>query len=92
MATTHRPLLKGFMMGKPKKPRKISYHLIPEDENPEMYALLQRLVTEDHDHLIDAVIKLAWCTSWKPDANGILTLGKCKLASDLVLGLFQYVP
>jgi len=66
-----------------KKPRKISYQLIPEDERPEMYDLLNELIGAYHDHLATARIALAWCYSWKPDPDGRMVLGKCKKASDL---------
>jgi hypothetical protein len=48
-----------------------------------MYAMLAQLVASYHEDLIDARIALAWCTSWKPDVDGKVTLGKCKKTSDL---------
>src|SRR5581483_5784271 len=67
------------------KPKRVSYELIPRDGDvgERMYALLERLVVDHHDHLAEARIALAWCTSWKPDVDGRVVLGKCKKASDL---------
>jgi hypothetical protein len=48
-----------------------------------MYELLAELVALYHEELEGARIALAWCTSWKPDVDGRVTLGKCKKASDL---------
>jgi hypothetical protein len=65
------------------KPRKVAYSIISPTEEPELYDLLRELVESYHDHLINARISLAWCYSWKPDADGQLILGKCKKAADL---------
>lgn len=65
------------------KPRKVSYSLISPTDEPELYDLLHELVARYHDHLINARIALAWCNSWKPNADGQLTLGKCRKATDL---------
>jgi Putative phage metallopeptidase len=71
---------------KPKQPKAVNYELIGEDEivGRPMYHLLRELVDAHHrDELHEARIALAWCTSWKPDVDGRVTLGKCKKASDL---------
>lgn len=65
------------------KPKKLAYQIISTNDEPELYALMEELIDEFHDHLIGAKIALAWCHSWKPDPDGILTLGKCKKAADL---------
>jgi hypothetical protein len=67
------------------KPRSVSYELIPHDSviGHPMYALLHELVKAHHEDLRDARIALAWCTSWRRDADGHLTIGKAKKASDL---------
>lgn len=69
-------------MGKAKK---VTYEFIrrESDIGAPMYALLDDLVDEHHEHLREARIALAWCTSWRPDVDGRLTLGKCRKASDL---------
>lgn len=72
------------------KPKKLSYRIIKEDEEPELHDLLNQLIAKYHEHLSDAKIALAWCFSWKPDVDGILTLGKCKKASDLDRQLHDY--
>jgi hypothetical protein len=58
-----------------------------------VYRLLRELVMAYHEHLKDARIALAWCTSWKPDVDGRVTLGKCKKASDLdrELATFDFI-
>lgn len=67
------------------KPKKVSYELIARDSiiGHPMYALLDELVDLHHKHLRRARIALAWCTSWKPDVDGRVTLGMCRKASDL---------
>jgi hypothetical protein len=72
---------------KGKKPatKKVSYELIERETEigRHLYARLNVLVDRHHDDLQDARIALAWCTSWKPDVDGRVTLGKCQKASDL---------
>ena len=78
-------------MRKPK-PKAVSYELIAQDGHTgePMYALLAELVAAHHEDLDRARIALAWCTSWKPDVDGRVTLGKCKKASDLDRELSQW--
>lgn len=78
---------------KVKGPKRVSYELI--DKNNEtvgrpIYRLLRELVQDHHPHLVNARIALAWCTSWKPDVDGRVVLGKCKKASDLDRELAAY--
>jgi hypothetical protein len=70
---------------KPGKPKRVHYELIPRDDvaSRPMYALLGELVDKHHRDLCDARIELAWCTSWRPDVDGRVTLGQCRKASDL---------
>lgn len=70
-------------MSRPSKPKRVAYTLLMHADHPDLYARLSRLVAEHHEDLRDARIALAWCTSWKPDVDGRVTLGKCKKASDL---------
>jgi putative metallopeptidase len=67
------------------KPKKVSYELIPRDSEigTPMYWLLDELIEQHHDDLQTAKIALAWCTSWKPDVDGHVTIGRCMKASDL---------
>lgn len=70
---------------KTTKPKKVSYELIPKDSvlDHPMYVLMDELIEAHHPDLCNARIALAWCTSWNPDVDGRVTLGKCKKASDL---------
>jgi len=69
----------------PKRPKRVSYELIERESiiGVAMYRLLDELVRQHHEDLRDARVGLAWCTSWKPDVDGRVTLGKCVKASDL---------
>lgn len=79
-------------MAKRGKGKKVSYELLEceSDIGRPLYALLDELVTKYHEDLRDARIALAWCTSWKPDVDGRVTLGKCVKASDLHRELAPY--
>lgn len=70
----------------------LTYELIPRDSEIgwQLYAVLDSLVAQHHEHLHEARIALAWCTSWKPDVDGRVTLGKCVKASDLHRELAPY--
>jgi hypothetical protein len=74
------------------KPKGLTYELIePEsDIGRPLYRLLEGLVEQHHEDLREARIALAWCTSWKPDVDGRVTLGKCVKASDLHRELAPY--
>lgn len=81
---------------KVKGPKRVSYELIDrkhETVGKPIYRLLRDLVQAHHTHLIDARIALAWCTSWRPDVDGRVVLGKCKKASDLdrELAAFDFI-
>src|SRR5687767_9528167 len=77
------------------KRKTVHYELIPRDNVAyrSMYALLGELIDAHHKDLRDARITLAWCSSWKPDTDGRVILGKCKKASDLdrELAAFDFV-
>ena len=75
-----------------KGPKKIAYTVIAKDSDAgiEMYPILDELVADFHDDLYRARIVCAWCTSWKPDPEGHVTIGKCKRASDLDRELANY--
>src|SRR4051812_39232899 len=84
-------------MKRPKKigaPKSLSYVLIPakSEIGAPMYDRLYQLIADHHEDLdrTNVRIALAWCTSWKPDADGRLTLGKCKKATDLDRELAPY--
>src|SRR5436190_20056638 len=72
---------------RPQKAKKLTYELIDQDTDTgrPLYALLAELVELHHDDLYrtDARVALARCTSWKPDVDGRVALGKCRKAADL---------
>jgi hypothetical protein len=75
-----------------KKSKKVSYELIREDTDSgaAMYRTMRHLIDQHHSELTDARIALAWCTSWKPDADGRVTIGKCKKSTDLDREVHDY--
>jgi hypothetical protein len=77
---------------RPGKPKPLTYELIERESEigRGLYDVLDGLVEQHHEDLRDARIALAWCTSWKPDVDGRVTLGKCKRASDLDRELTPY--
>lgn len=79
-------------MKKPKGQKAVSYLLIDRitESGEQMYNLLDALVAEHHGDLTGARFALAWNTSWQPDVDGRVTLGKCKKASDLDRELAAY--
>ncbi len=80
-----------------RKPARVTYELIPEDSEigAPMYARLAALIEAHHRELLTthARIALAWCTSWRPDVDGHITIGKCKksTALDRELHAFDFV-
>lgn len=71
---------------KAPKVKRVSYELVPDtlaEPGRSMHTMLRDLVRAHHPDLKDARIGLAFCSSWKADEDGRLTLGKCKKASDL---------
>jgi hypothetical protein len=76
-------------MGKPKK---LHYRLIERgtDEGKPVYAMVERYVKEFHKHLYAPRIACAWAFSWKPNADGQVTLGKCKRSSDIDRELIEF--
>lgn len=65
------------------KPKKIPWEMLDREHQPEMYELLDELITEHHDELFNARVALAFNTSWKPDTDGHRTIGRCRKVSDL---------
>ncbi len=67
------------------KRKPVNYELIDpgSDIGRPIYQVLADLVAAHHEDLFEARIALAWCLSWKPDADGHVTIGKCKKTSDL---------
>lgn len=73
-----------------KAPPKLVYTLLAREAHQPYYAHVDHLVARFHEDLREAQIALAWCTSWKADVDGTVTLGKCKRASDLDRELAPY--
>lgn len=73
-----------------KKPAKVAYRLLPRAEHPAMYQRLEAIVHAHHEELRDARIAVAWCTSWRPDVDGNVTIGRCKRASALDRELHEW--
>ncbi len=86
-------------MGKGKRgntrARAVGYELINRDhvEGYPIFALLDELIHDHHDHLRDARIAIAWNLTWQPDADGRVKLAACARASDLAreLAPFDFV-
>lgn len=76
----------------PKTPKapKVAYTLLTREDHAADYQRLDALVDAHHEELRQANIGLAFCNSWKADADGIKTLGKCKRASALDRELHEY--
>jgi putative metallopeptidase len=75
------------------KPKRLAYELIRDEPGSigrQAYVMLRELISAFRRDLVDARIALAWCTSWKPDADGRVTIGKCRKASDLDRELMEY--
>jgi hypothetical protein len=78
---------------KTPKPKRLAYELIRDEPGGIgrlAYVMLRELVRDFRRDLVDARIALAWCTAWKPDADGRVTIGKCKKASDLDRELMEF--
>lgn len=71
-------------MAKKKKAKKaVNIQLLSRQDHAGLYEMLNDLVGEQHHHLIDARIALAWRFGWKEDKDGRLKLGQAKKLSDL---------
>lgn len=65
--------------------KKLSYKIIKKSEKAgvKMHAMMKFLITKYHEELEAARIGLAWNLTWRPDADGRATLGKCRLVGNL---------
>jgi hypothetical protein len=70
------------------KTKKVTVYPVPTTD--QAHEVLQELVTAHHPELEEAKIALLFNRSWKVSASGRLTLGKCKLASDLDRALSDF--
>lgn len=71
---------------KPKDQRKrVSVKLVKADtaEGKPIFSLVARTIERHHDELTQARIAIAWNLAWKPDTDGVRTIGKVRKASDL---------
>lgn len=79
---------RGMRAKKAKAPKKLTYELIddqPGSIGKQAYNMMRDHIEREREDLarLGTKIALAWCTSWKPDADGRVTIGKCRKASDL---------
>lgn len=65
--------------------KKLSYKIIKkQDANGlKMHTMMAYLIAKHHEDLEGARIGLAWNLTWRPDADGRATLGKCRLVGSL---------
>lgn len=76
-------------VGRTRKPKvhekRINVQLVKPDsvEGKPIYELVARTIEQHHEELTNARIAVAWNKSWKPDADGRLTIGKLRKCSDL---------
>jgi hypothetical protein len=56
------------------KHTKVPYRLV--EEGSELDSITKDLIIRNHDHLTDATIRFVWNLAWKPDKDGVRTLGK----------------
>jgi hypothetical protein len=71
---------------KPAKRKKVTVRIIKEKhagETTEPHKLLAEIRREEHAHLAEAKIGLAWRCGWRSDTDGHMKLGQCKKSSDL---------
>lgn len=75
------------------KPKRLAYELIKDEPGGvgrQAYVMMRELVRAHRRDLVDARIALAWCSAWKADADGRVTIGKCRKASDLDRELMEF--
>lgn len=71
---------------KAKKRKKVTVQLLKRvnaGQVVEPYKILEEIVAKDRADLADVKLALAWRVGWRPDANNILTLGRCRKRGDL---------
>lgn len=55
-----------------------------------VYAVMEALIRQHHEHLAKAKIAIAWRFGWKANSDGRVTLGQAKKGSDLDRELHGY--
>jgi hypothetical protein len=81
-------------MARRKKPKIIKVRLIErtgeDGKVRQPYQIMEELVGKYHPHLATAKIALAWRFDMKANADGLVTLGQARKASDLDRELHQF--
>jgi hypothetical protein len=71
---------------KAKKRKKVTVQLLKRSHAgkvTEPYEIMEELIERDRSDLADVKIAIAWRVGWRADANGLLTLGRCRKRGDL---------
>lgn len=71
---------------KEKRRKRVTVKLIPRKhagEVTEPWALMEEIRAAHHPHLADVKVAMAWRLGWRPDADGVLCLGRCRKRGDL---------
>jgi hypothetical protein len=71
---------------KVKKRKKVTVQLLKRmhaGEVTEPYKIMEELVAKKRADMKDLKLAIAWRIGWRPDANNILTLGRCRKRGDL---------
>jgi hypothetical protein len=75
------------------KPKKVNFRVLDrkDHDGQEPYRILDDLVAKYRRDLTGCRIALAWRFGWgKPNADGLMTLGRCMKSSDLHRSLHLY--
>jgi hypothetical protein len=75
------------------KPKKLAHTLIHDEigtDGAKSYVILRDLVERYHEDLRNAKIVLMFNHSWKPNADGRMTLGNCQIVSAKNKELAEY--
>jgi len=78
---------------KEKKQKRVTVKLIPRksgDKITEPYRIMEGIVKADRADLKDLKIGMAWRLGWRPDTDGVITLGQCRKRGDLDRELDDY--
>lgn len=77
---------KSFSGEKPKKRKKVTVQLLRRvhaGQVTEPYRIMEGLIAKDRKDLENVKLAIAWRIGWRADANGLLTLGRCRKRGDL---------
>ena len=78
-----------------KKRKRVTVQFLKREHKgkvTEPYEILEKIIKGERNDLKDAKIKIgiAWHLGWRPDADGVLTLGQCRSRGDLDRELDDY--